>query len=164
MKELLDLPRHSSGPFLRDQRLAISGEVRDPLALSYNDIWGLPTTRLLEDFRCLEGWVVKDVLWEGVRVSDVLRPGLLRRSARWVLFGSGDYTATLSLETALRSTTVLALKMRGRRLTKDQGGPYRLVFERHECYESVKCVDRIVALSRPIRGTARAIATSRIGS
>lgn len=162
LRELQNLPAHQSSPDSKGRKLAIGGLVRDPSVLTFDEVGKLPKVKLTEDFQCLEGWVVKDVLWEGVRISDLLQPAGLDRAARWVLFGAGEYTAVINLRIALRDTTILALKKSGRRLTRDQGGPYRLVFMGHQCYESVKCVDRVVALSEPIKGTARAIATARI--
>ena len=43
-----------------------------------------------------------------------------------------------------------------------EGGPLRLVFEGHDCYESVKSVDRIVACTDPSEGTAERIAKERL--
>lgn len=162
LSELPDLPRHESSKDSMGGRLTITGLVRNSRVVTFNEINGLPKTKLTEDFQCLEGWVVRDVLWEGVRVSDLFRLVPLDRAAQWVLFGSGEYTAVVSLRTALKGTTVLALKKSGKRLTRNQGGPYRLVFMGHQCYESIKCVDRVVALSEPVEGTARDIATARI--
>lgn len=139
---------------LREQYLQLKGDT----------IEKLPRVKLTEDFKCLEGWTVKGVVWEGISVSSILRDweGKLNHSYPFFLFGSGDYTCVLGRRRAFQETTILATKMHGRKLTRARGGPLRLVFRGHECYESIKSVDRIVMLEKPVETTARRIATTRI--
>ena len=151
-------PKHNG----RASKLAVRGAVVNPLTFSLNELRGYPTAKLSEDFRCLEGWVVKDVLWEGVPVSSILRITGVRNSAKFLLFGAGKYTYRMSLRSALRKTTMIALKKSGNNLAASNGGPMRLVFKGHDCYESVKWVDRIEVLTKGLRDTARKIALSRI--
>ncbi|HKW04170.1 MAG TPA: molybdopterin-dependent oxidoreductase, partial [Nitrososphaerales archaeon] len=82
--------------------------------------------------------------------------------APFFLFGSKDFTCQLSRRIAFRKTTILATKMYGKKLTPAKGGPVRLVFQGHKCYESIKSVDRIVLLGKRTKTTARSIATARI--
>ena len=143
-------------------KLIIHGEVRKPTSISLERLRSLPMVKLSEDFKCLEGWSVKDVLWEGVTIESVLQIPGLKKSAKFLLFRSGDYTLTMSLKKALRVTTVLALKKSGRWLERSSGGPVRLVSKGHSCYESVKRVDRIDVLKTKPVDTARSIALARI--
>ena len=163
VKELKNLPKHKE-PKHNDRatKLAVRGAVANRLTLSLNELRSFPTDKLPEDFRCLEGWVVKDVLWEGVPVSSILRIARVRNSAKFLLFGAGKYTYRMGLKSALRKTTMIALKQSGSNLTTSNGGPMRLVFKGHNCYESVKWVDRIEVLTKGLRDTARKIALSRI--
>lgn len=148
----------------RDLRLFAGNERENPTIISLKDIEKLPKVKLTEDFKCLEGWMVKGVVWEGINVSSILRDWekKLNHRASFFLFGSGDFTCELSRRKALRKATILATKMHGRKLTPAHGGPLRLVFESHKCYESIKSLDRIVMLEEPVKTTARLIATSRI--
>lgn len=163
LKEISDVPIFPrANAITRAQNLSVTGRVRFPRVFTLEELMRLPKVSLTEDFRCLEGWVVREVLWEGVSVASILRLAGLMKDARWVLFGSGEFTAVVDRETALRNNTILAMRKVGRKLTQAHGGPVRLVFESHQCYESVKSTDRIVALAEYTDGTARAIATSRI--
>jgi len=160
---LWNLPKHEVPTRShRALKLSILGDVVRPLVLSPNQLRAFPTVKLSEDFRCLEGWVVKDVFWEGVPVSALLRAAGRKRSAKFLLFRAGDYTYTMDLKTALKNTTMLALRQSGKRLTTSRGGPMRLVFKGHDCYESVKWVESIDLLTKRSRSTARKIALSRI--
>lgn len=144
-------------------RLLLGSKLK-PITISMKEIEKLPKVKLTEDFKCLEGWMVKDVLWEGVSLSSILGDceKKLNHPVPFFLIGSGDFTTQLSRQKAFKRTTILATKMRDRKLTPAHGGPLRLVFESHKCYESIKSVDRIMMLEKPVNTTARDIATSRI--
>lgn len=157
-----DLPKHPV-PKGSHSRLIVQGEVQKPLSIPLGQLRSMPTVKLSEDFKCLEGWVVKDVLWEGVPLRSVLQiAGLKKKSAKFLLFSSGEYTSAMNIRKASRITTLLALKKSGRWLTRSNGGPIRLVFEGHNCYESVKRVNEITVMKNKPRDTARKIAVSRI--
>lgn len=160
---LSELPEHKSE--LSNQKpaaLSVSGAVRTPLTISVERLRCLLRVKLSEDFECLEGWVVKGVLWEGIPIKSILQLGGLKKSAKFLLFRSGDYTYGMSLKKALRNNTLLALKKSDRWISRDHGGPIRLVFEGHDCYESVKHVDTIEVLKVRPAYSARQIALSRI--
>jgi DMSO/TMAO reductase YedYZ molybdopterin-dependent catalytic subunit len=158
------LPRFNRNKVnLHSWRLRIEGDVLQPTTMTLGGIKKLPLVSLTEDFRCVEGWVVKDVIWQGVAVSSIIQRENLKPHAKFLLFCSGKYTAALSLKKAFKKNTILAFKKSKRPLGDYHGGPLRLVFEGHDCYESVKSVDRIVAVSRSRAvGTAKEIAISRL--
>jgi len=149
---------------LKRWRLRIEGLVEQPLSLTYDYITTLPKISLAEDFRCLEGWVVKGIVWEGVKVSCVLELAKLKPEATCLLFSSDGFSAALSVGKAFDNSTVLALGKGGKILDDYHGGPVRLVFHGQECYESVKSLDRIQALSGEVEGTAKRIALSRLNN
>jgi DMSO/TMAO reductase YedYZ molybdopterin-dependent catalytic subunit len=158
-----DLPKFNSKPIdLSSWRLRVDGLVRQRLNLTFDDLGGLPKVSLTEDFRCLEGWIVRDITWQGVRVSSILKLSELKPEAKGIMFSSGDYSTVLQTGKALEDTTILASAKSGKILDDYHGGPVRLVFQGHECYESVKSVDRIMALESYEEGTARNIALARL--
>lgn len=145
-------------------KLTMEGsEIIQTRSLTLNEITKLPTVKLTEDFTCLEGWVVKDVLWEGVPISEIIDREDLKPSAKSLVFCSGGYTVRLDLEIAFKRSTIIALKKWGVILDRSSGGPLRLVFGGHDCYESVKSVDRILVCSDVKEGTAKNIAMDRFG-
>lgn len=85
----------------------MEGLVRQPLGLTYDEIASLPKVSLTEDFRCLEGWIVRGVEWEGVNVSSVLKLTELKPEATSITFASGDYNTVLQVSKALGSSIKL---------------------------------------------------------
>ena len=158
-----ELPEFTRRDFdLAQWRLAVDGLVSEPRGLSYADLLALPKVAVTDDFRCVEGWVVKDVAWEGVKLAAVLGLLGLEPEARHVLLASGDFSVVLPLARAIEDTTILALRKDGAPLGPLHGGPARLVLRGQECYESVKALDRIRVLATPEEGTAARIALARI--
>jgi len=160
-----DLPKFEKKAFdLRKWRLRIEGLVRQPLSLRYEDIGRLPNVSLTQGFRCLEGWIVRGVVWQGVRVSSVFELAELETEATSVMFSSGDYSTVMPISKALKYSTILALGMRGKVSDSYHGGPVRLMFHGQECYDSVKSVDRVRVLANQVEGTAKGIALSRLAN
>ncbi|MEM0227100.1 MAG: molybdopterin-dependent oxidoreductase [Thermofilaceae archaeon] len=146
-----------------DFTLKIYGLVQNSLNLKLNDIKALPKVGLTFDFRCVEGWEIKDTQWQGVRVRDLLELSKPLKSAKYAIFKSGDYTITLSLERIMKGDVVLAYEYMGKQLTKERGGPIRLVFPSQYCYESVKWLEEIEITDIYKEGTGKRIALYRIG-
>jgi len=99
--------------------LRIEGLVRQPLSLRYEDIGRLPNVSLTQDFRCLEGWIVRGVAWQGVRVSSVFELAELETEATSVMFSSGDYNTVTPISKSLEYSTILALGMRVTRIAEN---------------------------------------------
>jgi len=127
LEELNDLPAFSNGTAAdtTPHQLSVVGRVRLPRVFTLKELQLLPTVSLTKDFQCLEGWSVKGIAWEGIRVTDVLHHARLTKDARWILFGSGTFTAVIDRETALRDNTILAMKKGGKKLTSAHGGPLK---------------------------------------
>lgn len=158
-----DLPEFSKRDFdLKEWRLDVGGLAEQPRRLAYADLLALPKVSLTDDFRCLEGWVVKDVAWEGVKLSAVLALVAPKAEARYVLAAAGDFSVALPLARALEETTILALRKDGALLDAYHGGPARLVLRGQECYESVKSLDRLRLLAEAEEGAAARIALGRL--
>ena len=158
-----DLPKFSKKDFdLKKWRLEVSGLVDHPRSLEHRDLLGMPKVSLTDDFQCLEGWVVKDILWEGVKLSAVLGLVGINPEARFVRLASDDFTVVLPRDRAFEDTTILALRKGGAALDEYHGGPVRLILRGQECYESVKSVNKIDVLKVIEEGTAARIALSRL--
>lgn len=158
-----DLPKFSRRDFdLRAWKLQAGGLIREPLHLEYTDLLALPKIGLTDDFTCLEGWVVKGVVWEGVKLADVLGLLGLKPAARFIRLASDDFSVVLPLARATEATTILALRKDGVSLDEYHGGPVRLVLRGQECYESVKGLNQIEVLEVSEEGAAARIALARI--
>lgn len=140
--------------------LALEGLVKSRRVLSLEEVQRLPKVKMTGDFRCVQGLVESDVAWAGVPVSQLLSSVEMKEGAGWILFGAEDYTVVLDLETVLRENTIIALERSGKLLDAESGGPYRLVFDGHQGFDSVKWVDRIEVLSEHVVGTAQCGSTA----
>ena len=145
-------------------RLVVDGLVSRPLALSLSDLLALPRVIQESDFRCREGWQVKDLRWAGVRISHLLSAVAPLPLARYVTIHAGPYTAALSLQEAELPEVLLATDLDGAPLPLEHGGPVRLVVPAEwDCFTSVKWVQRLEVTQERAEPTGPAIALARIG-
>ena len=126
-------------------RLVVDGLVRRPLTFNYRQLLSLPSSRQTCDFRCVEGWHVDDVPWEGTQLRTLLRMARPLADAHFVTFHCLDdvYTESLSLEQAQVPHALLAYCMYGHPLPPEHGSPLRLVFPMMVGYKSPKWVTRV---------------------
>jgi len=157
---LKDLPTFPSQKKGRDF-LLIRGKVSKTVVFSLNELMRLPTVSLTFDFRCLEGWVVPDTEWQGVKVSTLLEAAEPLPDARYAVFKSGDYSECFPVSEA--KEMVVAYRYRGKEIPAEHGGPLRLVFPGQECYQSIRWLEEIELTGEYVEGTARSTALSRIG-
>jgi DMSO/TMAO reductase YedYZ molybdopterin-dependent catalytic subunit len=130
----------------RTYALVVDGAVAHPLRLSLQELLTrLPQVTETRNFRCVTGWEVPDVLWQGIRIADVLALAQPLPGAGWLTFHSFDgvYTDSLSMAQALASGVLLAHHADGRPLAQAQGAPLRLVVPQMYGYKSVKWLGRI---------------------
>jgi len=75
---------------------------------------------------CVTRWSIERPLWEGVPIKYLADTAGVKKEATWVMFHCYDgYTAPIPLEDALREDSIVALKMNGSPLLKEQGFPAR---------------------------------------
>jgi DMSO/TMAO reductase YedYZ molybdopterin-dependent catalytic subunit len=126
-------------------RLRIDGLVDRPRTYTLADLHGMMQTRTDVDVQCVTGWRVPKVPFEGVRVSDLLDAAGVRpegRALRFTCF-DGVYTESLTLSQARRNDVLVALRMQGKPISKDHGGPVRLYVAPMYFYKSAKWLSGI---------------------
>jgi DMSO/TMAO reductase YedYZ molybdopterin-dependent catalytic subunit len=130
----------------RAWRLRVDGEgLNGNLTMTLPQLQAYPNVALKATFRCVTGWRVRDNLWRGVRVRDVI-DGLGRNGkAKFVTFYSGDgvYTDSLTMHQARSDHAILAWELDGAPLIKEQGLPLRLIYPDMYGYKNVKWVRRL---------------------
>ncbi|MBX6378234.1 MAG: molybdopterin-dependent oxidoreductase, partial [Clostridia bacterium] len=131
-------------------RFRVNGLVQRPLELTWEEFLRLPRTVAVHDFHCVTGWSVRNVTWEGIPLSQLLQHVGLRPEATHVKFYSGDgvYTDALSVPQALAEGSLVAVLKDGKPLTKEEGGPVRLVVPSMYGYKSVKWLEAVEAIDR----------------
>lgn len=152
-------PRPNVG--VEGYRLQVDGLVARPISLTVADLFTLPQHGLHEDFSCLEGWVVPDLDWRGVWLSDVLDAAGPEPGAEWVQASFGDFSLPLPL--AKTTGALLALTLNGAPFPLDHGAPVRLMIPGGECFTSVKWLAHLELRAEPDENSARRIALTRIG-
>lgn len=140
--------------------LAIGGLVSHPLALDQSEFAALSHRVVADDFSCEEGWTVPQLRWRGVTLSTLAELVQPLAGARWVRVGAGEFE--VSLDFALHRDAVLCDELNGDRLTREHGGPWRLLVPGGKCFTSVKWVDRVEFTSQPGEPVAEWIARERL--
>ena len=137
--------------FVEDSwRLTVDGLFRRPLALTFADLKALPQEEQTQDFYCVEGWGVPDVVWKGVTVRELTSQADIDPSATHLIFHSGDsahYTDSLTIEEAMGANTLLAHGLNGEPLIPGMGSPVRLIIPGKYGYKCVKWVVRVEAVT-----------------
>jgi hypothetical protein len=128
-----------------DYKLQVDGLVKHPMSLAVSDLQSLPATRLTQNFQCVTGWVVDNVHWVGVRLTDIAERAGVDSAATAFRFTSFDglYTESLTLEQARQTGAIAAYSMLGAPVTRQHGGPVRLYVPDMFGYKSIKWLSRI---------------------
>lgn len=133
-------------------RLEIAGLVESPQALTYDEILALPHVTRAVTLHCVEGWDER-LLFEGVRVADVLAPAGPKAEVRTVILYAVDgYSTALAYEDIERLDLMLAARINGKVLDATRGFPFQLVAESKLGYKWIKWVDRIELSDKPYLG------------
>ena len=127
--------------------LSIGGLVAHPRELDAAGLSRLAQGEIVDDFRCVSGWVAPDQRWEGVPLSELLVDAEPLPEARYVGFTSGGYTVGMPVAEARDAGIMVALRHNGAPLTLEHGGPCRLVVPGQAGRWSVKWLDRIDLLA-----------------
>ena len=124
-------------------RLKVSGLVTKPLELTYDQVLGYDHFSKVANLPCVSGWDAT-LLWEGVRIKDILAAAGVRDGAPVVIFHAVDgYTSSLPLSFVQDNDILLAYKMNGLTLPAEEGFPFMVVAESKWGYKWVKWVDGI---------------------
>jgi DMSO/TMAO reductase YedYZ molybdopterin-dependent catalytic subunit len=128
-------------------RLRLEGLVEAPLRLTLDDFMALPQTELVNDIHCVTQWSRYDNHWQGVLAAELLALARPKGAARFVSFTSYDgYTTNVPLAEFAAAEVLLAHSWNGAPLTRQHGGPVRVVIPRLYFWKSPKWVTRIELL------------------
>ncbi|MGD9729261.1 MAG: molybdopterin-dependent oxidoreductase [Nitrospiraceae bacterium] len=133
--------------------LEVGGLVERPLALSLEDLRGLPKQEQITKHNCIQGWSgVAE--WGGVRVSHILNLCRPQPRAHYIAFHSlaqkeyapKRYYEAFHLDEVRDPQTILAYEMNWQPLPPQHGAPCRLRIEHKYGYKMVKYLYRIELL------------------
>jgi DMSO/TMAO reductase YedYZ molybdopterin-dependent catalytic subunit len=136
-----------------DWRLTIDGAVDHPETLDWATFTGLPQSCRLSDIHCVTSWSRYDNRWGGVATRDLLDRISPKAQARFVLLRSYDnYTTNITLDDFASEDAILVHSWEGKPLTRDHGGPLRLVIPHLYFWKSAKWIKRIEFLTKDAPG------------
>lgn len=124
--------------------LTIDGQVKERKVYSYGALMErFPHYRKVVTLYCVEGWDVT-ILWEGLKVEDLLQEAGVEPGANTVIFHAEDgYSSSLPLACIEDRDILLAYAMNNVTLPAERGFPFQLVAEDRWGYKWVKWVTRI---------------------
>jgi DMSO/TMAO reductase YedYZ molybdopterin-dependent catalytic subunit len=125
-------------------QLNITGLVNNELEYTYDDIINdNQHYKKVVTLRCIMGWSAT-ILWEGVRLMDILEAAEIDPAATTVIFSAYDgYTTSLPLDFIITNNIMIAYKMNNVTLTPEKGFPFQLVAESKLGYKWIKWITAI---------------------
>ena len=126
-------------------KLEVDGLVDTSVSFGWDDFMALPQVTAENDIHCVTAWSKFDNVWTGVPVLEVLKRAGLKPEARAVMVHSfGGYTTNLLLDDLAREGNLFAHTHNGEPLSKEHGGPVRLVVPHLYFWKSAKWVRGLV--------------------
>ncbi|OHD67868.1 MAG: hypothetical protein A2177_01090 [Spirochaetes bacterium RBG_13_68_11] len=124
-------------------RLEIAGLVATPLSLTRDQAVDRTLYKKEVTLHCVEGWDAT-ILWEGVKMKDLLAAAGYDPKASTVIFTAYDgYTTSHPLAYLTGNDILLAYRMNGIDIPDERGWPFVLVAEDKWGYKWIKWVTKI---------------------
>jgi len=125
-------------------RLDVDGEVAHPLSLSLVEFMALPQSESVSDMHCVTQWSRYDNQWRGVAARALLEMVQPRQNARHVIFHAHDgYTTNVRLDQFDQPDVALVHSWDGKPITREHGGPVRVLIPRLYLWKSAKWARRL---------------------
>ncbi|MDD1665081.1 MAG: molybdopterin-dependent oxidoreductase [Methanomicrobiales archaeon] len=134
-------PQHVN---ITDYRLTVDGLVSEEKSFTYDQVLqGFPHYQKVTTLFCVEGWDAT-ILWEGVKVSDLINAAGPDPRANTVIFtGADGYTSSEPLDYITRNNIIMAYRMNNITMPVERGYPFELVAEDRWGYKWIKWVTEI---------------------
>ena len=132
-------------PVTRERwRLDVYGAIETPVFWSFDEFSAQKQARIVSDIHCVTTWSRYDNQWDGLATRELLDICQPREDARYVVLHSYDgYTTNLALDDFAAEDALLAHSWSGQPLTKEHGGPVRLVVPHLYFWKSAKWLQAI---------------------
>lgn len=125
-------------------RLKVDGMIERPLTLDWAAFTALPQSARRTDIHCVTTWSRYDNDWRGVATRDLLDEVVPRAEASHLVLHAYDgYTTNVPLADFAAPDAMLVHGWQGRPLTREHGGPVRLVIPHLYFWKSAKWINRI---------------------
>jgi DMSO/TMAO reductase YedYZ molybdopterin-dependent catalytic subunit len=125
-------------------RLDIDGAVENRISLRLDEYMALPITDSISDIHCVTQWSRYDNHWQGVAAREILALVRPNPEVKHVVFTSFDgYTTNIRLDQFDQPDVFLVHQWQGKPLTREHGGPVRMLVPRLYFWKSAKWLRRI---------------------
>lgn len=125
-------------------KLQVSGEVDNPISLTFKDLKKFDHVNLTCDVHCVTGWTLLDSKWRGIRVAAIMDLAKVKKSARFVIFEAhAGYTSNIPISEAGKQNVILAHRFFGKALPRAHGAPVRALVPDRYFYKSAKWLEGI---------------------
>ena len=120
------------------------GLVENAIAWTLPEFLALPQEDFVSDIHCVTTWSRYDNHWLGVSSRKILELVKPKPEARHVIFHSYDgYTTNVTLDVFAEPDVLLAHSWEGKPISREHGGPVRVVIPQWYFWKSAKWVNRI---------------------
>lgn len=136
---------------LDEWRLEITGEVENPLLLTYEDLIKMPATQVVETLECVSDptFLRANIIWTGIKLSYLLQQAKVKPTAvKLIFYGADGYVSDLPLK-YLNDQMIVAYLLDGMKIPKVHGFPARVVIPGWWGYKHVKWVTKIEVSNDP---------------
>lgn len=133
---------------LNEWSLTLDGEVEHPAVLSWAQLNALPQVEDVSDFHCVTTWSKFDCRWGGVAFTTLYELVQPCPEAQFVYFTSYDgYSTNVPLEKCLDDDVLLATSFDGAPVSREHGGPARIIIPKLYAWKGAKFVKGLTFLT-----------------
>lgn len=144
---VLDLGVQPEVP-LAEWSLTLDGLVEKPVTLDWGKFNALPQVTDVSDFHCVTTWSKYDCQWSGVAFTTLFELVQPKPEARFVYFTSYDgYSTNVPLEHCLDDDVLVATRFDGAPVTREHGGPARVIIPKLYAWKGAKFVKTVTFLA-----------------
>lgn len=129
--------------------LSVAGQVARPLTWNWQALMAQPQVESVSDIHCVTTWSRYDNAWRGVAMRTLLALVQPLPAAKFLMLKSYDgYSTNVPLADVDRDDVIIAHTWQGRPLSREHGGPVRLVIPHLYFWKSAKWLRHITFLDR----------------
>jgi DMSO/TMAO reductase YedYZ molybdopterin-dependent catalytic subunit len=119
--------------------LEVTGEVEQPLSLSYDDLAALPATEVTSDIHCVTRWSRFDAQFKGVHWRELATLCRPKSTADFVIaHAEAGFTSNVPISALEDEHALVGYEAAGAPLTPDHGWPVRLFIPTKYFWKSAK--------------------------
>ncbi len=137
----------------KEWNLGVAGAVERPMSWNWEQFQAQPQVTMTSDIHCVTAWSRYDNVWEGVSTRHFLTVVNPRPEAKFVVLRSYDgYATNLPLERFAATDALIAHSWNGQPLSREHGGPVRLIVPKLYLWKSAKWIRQITFLEKDAPG------------